>query len=166
MTKLRIASALIISLAAFHAACTNDKKNDDKQPVKIYSPVSKELYDTILHMDSVLFNAFNAHDVDKIKPLFDEDLEFYHDKGGLSFYQENIVALKNNFDQNNGLNRTLVPGSVEVYPIKDYGAVQTGMHRFCHMENGKEDCGTFKFIHLWQRKDSAWKITRVISYDH
>lgn len=165
MVKIKTASVLFISFVILHSACTNDKKNDVKEP-ETYSPVSKELYDTILHMDSVLFNAFNAHDVDKIKPLFAEDLEFYHDQGGLSFYQENIKSLKNNFNQNNGLNRKLVPGSMEVYPIKDYGAVQTGMHRFCHMENGKEECGTFKFIHLWQRKDGNWKITRVISYDH
>ena len=26
--------------------------------------------------------------------------------------------------------------------------------------------GEGKFIHLWQYKDGAWKITRVISYDH
>lgn len=165
MVKIKITAILFISFVILHAACTNENINDGKEP-GAYSPVSKELYDTILHMDSILFNAFNAHDVEKIKPFFDEDLEFYHDQGGLSFYQENINAFKNNFAKNNGLNRKLVPGSMEVYPIKDYGAVQTGMHRFCHTENGKEDCGTFKFIHLWQRKDSTWKITRVISYDH
>jgi len=26
--------------------------------------------------------------------------------------------------------------------------------------------GEAKFIHLWQKKGGAWKITRVISYDH
>ena len=165
MAKIKIAQVVFISSVVLLSACTNEKINDNKE-VKTYSPVSKELYDTILHMDSVLFNAFNAHDIEKIKLLFDEDLEFYHDQGGLSFYQENINASKNNFAKNNGLNRKLIPGSMEVYPIKDYGAVQTGMHRFCHTENGKEDCGTFKFIHLWRRKDSTWKITRVISYDH
>ena len=165
MAKIKIAQVVFISSVVLLSACTNEKINDNKE-VKTYSPVSKELYDTILHMDSVLFNAFNAHDIEKIKLLFDEDLEFYHDQGGLSFYQENINASKNNFAKNNGLNRKLIPGSMEVYPIKDYGAVQTGMHRFCHTENGKEDCGTFKFIHLWTRKDSTWKITRVISYDH
>jgi len=165
MTKIKIVSILFISFVIFDSACSNEKNNDNKE-LKTYSPVSKELYDTILHMDSVLFNAFNSQDIDKIKTMFTEDLEFYHDKGGLSSYQENMVAFKNIFNQNNGLNRKLVPGSMEVYPIKEYGAVQTGMHRFCHMENGREDCGTFKFVHLWQKKDSAWKITRIISYDH
>ena len=26
--------------------------------------------------------------------------------------------------------------------------------------------GVGKFIHLWRYKDGAWKVTRVISYDH
>ena len=33
-------------------------------------------------MDSVMFDAFNAHDLKKLRTAFSEDLEFYHDKGG------------------------------------------------------------------------------------
>ena len=29
-----------------------------------------------------------------------------------------------------------------------------------------EPVGEGKFIHLWRYEDGAWKITRVISYDH
>jgi len=65
-----------------------------------------------------------------------------------------------------GLRRDIVPGSLEVYPIKDYGAVETCLHRFCHVENEKNDCGTFKNVMVWQKKDGVWKVTRVISYDH
>jgi hypothetical protein len=64
------------------------------------------------------------------------------------------------------LKRTLVPGSLEIYPVKDYGAIETGRHTFCHTENGQEICGTFKFVHVWQRKNDRWKITRIITYDH
>ncbi|MNC99919.1 hypothetical protein D3C83_183680 [compost metagenome] len=53
-----------------------------------------------------------------------------------------------------------------MYPIPGYGAMEVGVHRFCHVENGKEDCGNFKFVHIWQKKDGQWKITRVVSYDH
>jgi len=51
--------------------------------------------------------------------------------------------------------------------MKGYGAVEIGVHRFHHP--GHEDTervGEGRFIHLWQYKDGAWKITRVISYDH
>lgn len=124
------------------------------------------LYNEIAHMDSVLFNAFNTHNYEVLKNIFTEDLEFYHDKGGLMNYAQNMASFKNLASNNNGLNRKLVEGSMEVYPVKDYGAIQVGEHTFCHKENGKDDCGTFKFLHIWQKKDGVWKISRVASYDH
>src|SRR5712664_2941537 len=63
--------------------------------------------------------------------------------------------------------RELVPGTLQVHYMKGYGAVEMGVHRF--HDPGHEDTeglGEGKFIHLWQYKDGAWKITRVISYDH
>ncbi|RFS16616.1 nuclear transport factor 2 family protein [Emticicia sp. C21] len=125
-----------------------------------------KLYNEIAHMDSVLFNAFNTQDQETIKNVFDPSLEFYHDKGGLTNYTQNIDSFKTLFANNNGLNRKLVEGSMEVYPVKDYGAIEVGEHTFCHKENGRDDCGTFKFLHIWQKKDGVWKITRVASYDH
>lgn len=77
-----------------------------------------------------------------------------------------MKGLKGMFDQNNGIRRDLVPGSLEVYPIRDYGAIEIGAHRFCHVENGKDDCGTFKFVQIWQKQQRGWKVTRVVSYGH
>jgi hypothetical protein len=133
-----------------------------------YSPVSQALYNEIAHMDSVMFSAFNAHDLQKLKATFSEDLEFYHDKGGLSNYEQTIENFKSLFEKNKntGLRRKLVNGSLEVYPIKNYGAVEIGEHLFCHLENGKDDCGACKFVHTWQKKDGQWKVTRIVSYDH
>ena len=100
------------------------------------------------------------------KKMFSEDLEFYHDKGGLTDYRYTIESLKRTAAINNGLNRTLVPGSMEVYPIPQYGAMQLAAHTFCHQENGKQDCGTFKFLHVWRQTPNGWTITRVVSYGH
>ena len=127
---------------------------------------SDSLYKEIAHMDSVLFNAFNNRDMETFKKCFAEDLEFYHDKGGLTDYSYTINSFKNTIDRNNGLRRELVQGSLEVYPIPGYGAMQIGAHTFCHPENGKMDCGTFKFVHIWKKINNEWKITRVVSYDH
>jgi hypothetical protein len=33
----------------------------------------------------------------------------------------------------------LVPGSLEVYPIPGYGAMQIGAHTFCHIEDGSNN---------------------------
>ena len=124
------------------------------------------LYKEIAHMDSVLFDAFNSRDAEKFKSLFTEDLEFYHDKGGLTNYDHTINFMNEVAKNNNGLRRDLVKGSLEVYPIPGYGAMEIGAHTFCHLENGKQDCGTFKFVQIWQKKNGDWKITRVISYGH
>ncbi|SRR5579871_318065 len=124
------------------------------------------LYYTIAQEDSLLFTAYNAHDLAKIKTFFTSDLEFYHDKGGLTTYVQNMQAFKENFEKNNGIQRELVPGSLEVYPVKNYGAMEIGEHKFCHEENGKKDCGTFKFAMVWEKTIEGWKISRVLSYGH
>jgi len=130
------------------------------------SIINADLYKEIIHMDSILFNAFNTRDIDQFKTLFTEDLEFYHDKGGKTNYEHTISFLKTTAEINSPLRRELVKGSLEVYPIPGYGAMEIGAHTFCHIENGKQDCGTFKFVHIWQKKNGEWKITRVVSYGH
>ena len=124
------------------------------------------LYRQIAYMDSVVFGAFNERDTASFNKLFSKDLEFYHDKGGLTGYLHTINFAKTQAINKTDLKRTLVPGSLEVYPIKEYGAVEIGSHKFCHTENGKMDCGTFKFVHIWKKTGNEWIITRVLSYDH
>ena len=124
------------------------------------------LYNEISRMDSILFNALNTRNIELFKTMFTEDLEFYHDKGGLTGYQHTIDFLKDISVPGNDLKRELVKGSLEVYPIPGYGAMEIGAHTFCHTEGAKKDCGTFSFVHIWQRVNGAWKISRVVSYGH
>jgi ketosteroid isomerase-like protein len=130
------------------------------------APEASPLFDEIARMDAAMFAAFNAHDNDALMALFSENLEFYHDLGGLQSYSDVTAGFKRMFAQNNGMHRELVKGSLEVYPIKDYGAIETGTHRFCHTEGGREECGTFKFLHVWHKEGTTWKVTRVVSYGH
>jgi hypothetical protein len=129
-------------------------------------PTAVGLYREIAKMDSIVFTAFNTRDTNQFKKMFTEDLEFYHDKGGLTNYDHTIEFMRSTARNDNGLRRELVKGSLEVYPIPGYGAMEIGTHRFCHLENGKQDCGTFKFVHIWQNKNGTWKIARVVSYGH
>src|SRR5438477_143864 len=99
---------------------------------------SEQLFQTIARMDAAIFDAFNAHDVDRLMSYFTEDLEFYHDTGGLSTYRQNVDDFKKMFAGTPDIRRDLVKESLEVYPIKDYGAMEIGQHRFCHKENGKD----------------------------
>jgi hypothetical protein len=129
-------------------------------------PAPSKLHKEIAHQDSILFNAFNTQNMPVFKAMFTENLEWFQDNGGLLSYQQVFDTFGANFKKENKLTRQLVKGSLEVYPIKDYGAIETGIHKFRHMEDGKEIVGTFKFLMIWQLKDGQWKISRVVSYDH
>lgn len=133
---------------------------------KKIAPTSQELYNEIAAMDTQLFEAFNAKDMPKFKPLFTEDLEWYQDNGGLLSYDTVFANFEKMFQNENKLTRTLVKGSLEVHPIKDFGAIEVAQHQFRHIENGKEEVGTFKFVAIWKKVGNQWKVSRMISYDH
>lgn len=124
------------------------------------------LFATIYKQDSLFFSAFNEKNINAFSTFLDSSLEFYHDKGGLTDRIYSITSLKNVAANVPDLKRTLLKETMEVYSIPNYGAVQIAQHRFCHIENGKMDCGTFKFIHVWKKTEEGWKITRIISVDH
>jgi hypothetical protein len=130
------------------------------------APTPEPLFQTIQSLDTQLFDAYNHCDLEKFGSLLADDLEFYHDKSGLSVGRQALVeGIKNNICGK--VTRELVPGTLEVYPIAKYGAVEIGVHRFHHPgHEDTEPVGEAKFIHLWQNNDGAWKITRVISFDH
>ena len=124
------------------------------------------LFETISEQDALLFNAVNRCDIATVESMFDENLEFYHDKVDPQYGRKIVVEniRKNLCGQ---IRRELVPGSLEVHPIQGYGAVEIGVHRFHHIGTQDRDgVGEAKFIHLWRFKDGSWQITRVISYDH
>jgi hypothetical protein len=123
----------------------------------------EELTRAITALDKQLFDAYNTCNIDKLGTLVTDDLEFYHDKTGLAVGKQPFLdAIKKNICGK--VTRELVQGSLEVYPLHGYGAVEIGVHRFHHP--GDRDVGEAKFVTLWQYKDGAWKVSRVISYDH
>src|SRR5246127_3273702 len=127
------------------------------------APTPDQLFKTIQSLDTQLFDAYNHCDLATLGSLVSEDLEFYHDKTGLAIGRQVFVdAIKNNICGK--VTRELVPGTLEVYPIADYGAVEIGVHRF-YPPGEPGNVGEAKFVQLWQNKDGAWKTTRVISFD-
>ena len=133
---------------------------------KKVAPTSNELYSEIAKMDSIVFDYFNTQNFVPFKAMFTKDLEWFQDNDGLLNYKKVFTNFKTMFERPNKLKRELVSGSLQVHPIKTYGAIETGVHQFKHFENGKEETGTFKFMMIWQKKNGQWKISRVISYDH
>lgn len=127
-----------------------------------YVPQSKELYSTIVHMDSVYFNAYNSCDMETQARIYADNIEFYHDKSGLTTSKQELLdAIKKNICGK--VTRELVPGSIEVYPIAGFGAVELGLHRFINHEEHDSRSKPDKFIVVWQQKNDQWQITRVIS---
>lgn len=155
----------LIAILLF-SACSTLKGTQTNTVSNAYTPVDKALYDTILYQDSLLFTKFNSRNFDQFQKYFSDDLEIYQDNTGLRNYQQSMESFKGLFAMDYILTRQLVKNSVEVYPIKDYGAIETGKHIFCHTEKGKSVCGTFKFVHIWENKKGVWKITRIVTYDH
>ncbi len=128
-----------------------------------FVPESKELQETMTRMDSLFFDAYNTCKMDVLAALISEDLEFYHDHGGLSTSKKDLLAgLRTNICGK--VTRELLKGSIEVYPIPGYGAVQMGVHRF---HNNQEPADApfhySKFVHTWKRAGTQWQLTRVIS---
>jgi hypothetical protein len=149
---------VLVALFTIMLPCAN------AQAPKSEPTTQDALYQTVAALDTKLFDAVNNCEMKTVDSMWADDAEFYHDKNGLMVGRENIVnAIKNNLCGK--VTRQLVPGTLEVYPLNGYGAVEIGVHRFYH-PNDNANVGEAKFIHVWQNKDGVWKITRVISYDH
>jgi len=129
-------------------------------------PADALLYREIAAQDGALTAAFNQHDLTALMALFTDDLEFFHDLGGLQHFADVKAGFGGLFKPGSDIRRELVPGTLQVYPIRNYGAIEIGSHRFCHTENGKPDCGTFAFTHVWRKTGERWQLARVVSYGH
>ncbi len=128
-----------------------------------YRPDDPALYDTIVRLDSLFFEAYNTCNMDRQAAFYSDSIEFYHDKSGLTTSKQEILeAIQRNICGK--VNRELVKGSIEVYPLPGYGAVELGLHRF---KNITEKEGTLsrpgRFIIIWQHKNNQWTLRRVIS---
>ncbi len=127
-----------------------------------YKPKDQALYDTIVHMDSVYFTAYNTCDMATQADIYADDLEFYHDANGLLTDKKALLkALKENICGK--VSRVLVKGSIEVYPLPGFGAVEMALHKFINHAENDHVSPPERFIVIWRHKDGKWQITRVIS---
>ena len=134
-------------------------------PADAQSTTPDPLFKTIQSLDAKLFDAYNHCDLTTLGAMVSDDLEFYHDQTGLSVGKEPfLAAIKQNICGK--VQRALLTDTLEVHPLKGYGAVEIGIHRFHHLGHPEDGVGDARFVTLWQNKDGVWKVTRVISYDH
>jgi hypothetical protein len=159
MNRFFVATKMLLLLLVAFATRVDAESPQETAP-------SDELSRTVASLDSALFDAYNQCDLEKFGTFFIDDVEFYHDQSGVSHGREEVIeAVRKNICGK--VRRELVPGTLEVYPMRGYGAVEMGVHRFHQPKvDPNKPVGEAKFIHLWQNKGGVWKITRVISYDH
>lgn len=137
---------------------------------------SRELFDAIAAQDKALFDiVFGSCDIAALKDLVADDFEFYHDKNGLidTSGKQFIDDIAGHCDRiAKGVDfrarREIVKGTLGVYPLNNYGAVETGRHDFYAIEDGKPDRKTesAQFLQVWKNDNGSWKLARVVSYDH
>ncbi len=172
ITPFFLAAALAATAGPGLAAAQDTPTLSDGTPARPLDDAA--LFDTIAALDTSLFTAaFFTCDVARVRALVTDDLEFYDDRSGLAYTSGDAFAADINclhWTQGNDpqIARRLVPGSMTVDRLGDWGAMQRGRHQFYRVVPGGADVleGDADFIHLWCRDPDGWKIARVISYGH
>ena len=159
--KLLVRTITLSILVFFSSGIVAQTTVSDEHPN--YKPDNQELYDTIVYLDSVFFAAYNTCNMDVQADFYNENIEFYHDQSGLMTSKQEILESIKLYICGK-VTRELVKGSIEVYPIGSYGAVEIGLHKF---HNNQQPEGTLtntgKFIIIWQNDGGKWTVVRVVS---
>jgi hypothetical protein len=163
MIKLRPLLSLALLASALHTA---PLLAAEASPADGQAPAP--LFDEIAALDTRVFDAFNHCSepgrLEEHTGYFSPDVEFYHDTGGVTWTRDAMIANTKKYVCGH-FTRQLIPGSLKVYPIKDFGALSQGVHRFCQLDSGKCE-GAADFAIVWRLRDGQWQITRVLSYGH
>ncbi|RNI25643.1 nuclear transport factor 2 family protein [Rufibacter latericius] len=130
---------------------------------------------TLLPADSLFWVTYNHCDTERMKQFVTDDLEFYHDKGGITLGKTDFISsVQKNLcgNENFRVRREPMRKTIKVYPLHKgdslYGAIISGDHLFYNQTKGQKEilAGQAKFSNLWLLKDGTWKMARVLSYDH
>ena len=142
------------------------------QPVA--PPAAIDPTTTVRDRDDAFWKAYNACDTTAFRGFFTADVEFYHDRGGPTIGLDALdTALATKLCGGaSKLRREAVSDSVRWSILRSgdtiYGAIVAGEHVFYVREPGKAEFldGRARFLTLWLLKDGAWKMARLLSYDH
>lgn len=147
--------------------------------VQCHAQLSKtdSLYQVIENYDSLLYDAaFNLRSGKELKKYLSDNLEFYHDKGGLIAQSADdlILGFGRNWKKMKEGNKKFqrregIKENIEIYPLDGFGAMVMGEHKFYEYENeGKEVYDSkSKYITIWKQQENGhWVASRIISYNH
>lgn len=121
--------------------------------------------------DARYWQAYNACDMRAMGDLLTEDVEFYHDKTGLTVSRAAVLdSLRKGpcSDSNSHLRRQAVDASLRFHPLAGGYALLMGTHRFYVRKQGEPERldGQAEFANVWQSVDGHWRMRRILSYAH
>jgi len=84
---------VVLFLGIFATSCLSIRTRSNRTVIEkeTYIPVDQELYNTIVQLDKRFFDAYNTCDFKTQAELISEDLEFFHDQGGLATSKPQII---------------------------------------------------------------------------
>jgi hypothetical protein len=148
------------ALAASVSFASTAPSSQERAPDALFADISA--------MDAAVFDSFNRcsspEELQKHASYFDPEVEFYHDTGGVTWNREDMLANTEKHACGN-YRRELVPDSLRIFPVKEFGAIEQGVHRFCRFDTGACD-GMADFVIVWRLQDDKWRVTRILSYGH
>lgn len=144
---------------------------------QVVVPEGAVLTSAIAARDTEFFALFfEGCDPVKARGMLTDDFEMYHDKGGLVTRSGEAFAAQYASDCEKRKapgawrsRRELVAGTLEVWPVPGWGALEQGEHVFYERQgDGPEKLvGRARFTQAWALgADGAWRLARVFSYDH
>lgn len=116
MKKFMSAVAVLAAMAGPGAALAQD---DQAQQAALTR--------TVAALDTAVFDAFNTCSkpvqLEKHASFFAPDVEFYHDAGGVTWSRREMIENTQKYVCGH-FRRELVPGTLKVFPISNYGAIE------------------------------------------
>jgi ketosteroid isomerase-like protein len=139
----------------------------DVQPAPGLLP-HDQLVAEITQADRQLFEASDACNIAAYASHLSPDLEFYHDRGGKTGYQDQLDSLRQRCSEGLVMRRDLDKDSLVINATPGFGAIEAGTHKFyATQSDGTERLdAAAKFTEIWTKASGRWKLVRVISYDH
>lgn len=121
--------------------------------------------------DTRYWETFNSCDMKAMSELLSDDVEFYHDKTGLTATKTGLIdSLRKGpcADPTMHLRREAVAASVHFSPLAGGFALLTGTHRFYVRKEGTAEYldGQAEFVAVWKITQGQWRMHRVVSYAH
>ncbi|MDZ7811628.1 MAG: nuclear transport factor 2 family protein [Ideonella sp.] len=155
------------------APATNTTSNSAANSAPTDTP--EALQASLKAMDDTVFEkGFNHCNVAALASALHPELEFVHDKSGISRHDDFLHAFRTGLCGQPGYQSTrrLIPGTMQVFALHNkgqlYGAVQMGEHEFYETLTGQAPrfASRARFVHTWLWVDGRWKLYRALSFDH